>query len=392
VVHHTAGGNGYSSAQVPGIIRGIYYYHAVTLGWGDIGYNIVVDTYGRLWEGRAGGLTNPIVGGHAINWNASTFGISVLGDFTKIALPQASMNALAQGIAWKFRVHGVNPNGTVRVGNTTRPTIMGHLDVASTACPGNYIYSRMGELRTNVTNLMGAATAPTAKVALAPLATNATAASGLLGYDPNYLISDAVMYNSGTMNAAQVQSFLNEKGASCVKGSDGSACIKDARFNTPNRPATQFCPNASVGRNGQTAAQVIMNSAVGCGVNPQVLLTILQKEQGLITTTDPTKRKYERATGFACPDFQACDSSYSGFVHQVYSAASRLQQYRMQPNNFNYRVGGTYNMLYNPNSSCGTAQVTLKSAATAALYNYTPYVANQAALDAVAGAGDSCSA
>ena len=51
----------------------------------------------------------------------------------------------------------------------TRPTIAGHRDVASTACPGSYIYSRMGELRTNVTNLMGAATAPTAKVALAPL-------------------------------------------------------------------------------------------------------------------------------------------------------------------------------------------------------------------------------
>lgn len=403
VVHHTAGGNGYTAEQVPGIIRGIYYYHAVTLGWGDIGYNVLVDTYGRLWEGRAGGLSNAIVGGHALEWNSSTFGISVLGNFSLVQMPQASMDAMAKAIAWKFGIHNVSPTGSMSVGGVTKPAIIGHRDVASTECPGNYMYPRLGELRTQVGNLMSASTNPEAgkpEVAqpeaaanLAPYATNGTAANGLLGYDPNFLISDSVMYTpGGTMTTAQVQSFLNTQGASCVKGNDGSACLKNATFNTPNRPVTKFCANAYTGRNGESAAAVIANSAKACGVNAQVLLTILQKEQGLITTTDPTRRKYDQATGFGCPDFQECNPDYEGFVHQVYSAASQLQRYRLEPNSFTYRVGGTFQVAFNPNSSCGTAQVTIKSAATAALYNYTPYVANKAALDAVSGTGDSCSA
>ncbi|MGI5952113.1 MAG: N-acetylmuramoyl-L-alanine amidase [Brooklawnia sp.] len=403
VVHHTAGGNGYTAEQVPGIIRGIYYYHAVTLGWGDMGYNVLVDTYGRLWEGRAGGLSNAIVGGHALEWNSSTFGISVLGNFSLVQMPQASMDAMARAIAWKFGIHNVSPTGSMSVGGVTKPAIIGHRDVASTECPGNYMYPRLGELRTQVGNLMSASTNPEAgkpEVAqpeaaanLAPYATNGTAANGLLGYDPNFLISDSVMYTpGGTMTTAQVQSFLNTQGASCVKGNDGSPCLKNATFNTPNRPVTKFCANAYTGRTGESAAAVIANSAKACGVNAQVLLTILQKEQGLITTTDPTRRKYDQATGFGCPDFQECNTAYEGFVHQVYSAASQLQRYRLEPNSFTYRVGGTFQVAFNPSSSCGTAQVTMKSAATAALYNYTPYVANKAALDAVSGTGDSCSA
>nr|NLD41627.1 hypothetical protein [Actinomycetales bacterium] len=282
VVHHTAGTNGYSASQVPAILRGIYYYHSVTRAWGDIGYNLLADSYGRLWEGRAGGLSQPIIGAHATGWNSNTFGISVLGDFTQTALPEAAMNALSHAIAWKFLLHGVNPDGTMAVNGATRATIVGHRDVGNTVCPGDRIYSRIGELRSNVKSIIasgiytssstptptpspspsvpqdvvGATPAPVA----APFPVNPTAASGLQGYDPNRLMSDSVMYNPSTMNTASVQSFLDTRGSSCVQGSDGSSCLKNATFSTPNRAATAYCSQPYQGQANESVAAIIAKS------------------------------------------------------------------------------------------------------------------------------------
>ena len=62
-VHHTVDTNSYVASDVPAMIRGIYAYHAQTLGWGDIGYNFLIDRFGRTWEGRLGGMDRPGVGG-----------------------------------------------------------------------------------------------------------------------------------------------------------------------------------------------------------------------------------------------------------------------------------------------------------------------------------------
>lgn len=146
VVHHTAGANGYSAEQVPGIIRGVYAYHAVTRGWGDIGYNVLVDRFGRIWEGRAGGIERPIVGGHAIGANSTMFGLSVLGDYTKTTPSPESLDAVADLIAWKLALHGVVPTGTGHVNGAAYPAVIGHRDVSSTSCPGS-IYDSLGWLR-----------------------------------------------------------------------------------------------------------------------------------------------------------------------------------------------------------------------------------------------------
>ena len=74
VVHHTAGSNSYRLADVPGIIRGIWYYHVQSRGWCDIAYNFLVDRYGGIWEGRQGGVTEPIIGGHTYGYNTDTSG------------------------------------------------------------------------------------------------------------------------------------------------------------------------------------------------------------------------------------------------------------------------------------------------------------------------------
>ena len=68
-VHHTVNANGYSRAEVPGILRSIYAYHTQSLGWSDVGYNFLVDKFGRIWEGRAGGVDRPVVGAHTLGYN-----------------------------------------------------------------------------------------------------------------------------------------------------------------------------------------------------------------------------------------------------------------------------------------------------------------------------------
>ena len=86
-VHHTAGVNGYSEAEVPKILRGIYAYHVKGNGWSDIGYNFLVDRFGRLWEGRYGGMTRAVVGAHTGGFNVDSFAVSALGNYDKVAAP-----------------------------------------------------------------------------------------------------------------------------------------------------------------------------------------------------------------------------------------------------------------------------------------------------------------
>ncbi len=208
------------------------------------------------------------------------------------------------------------------------------------------------------------------------------------GFESGHIIDDSKMYGENiarSMSDADIQKFLNVKGARCVKGSDGSPCIKNAKFKTASVPASKLCPNKYEGSASDTAAQIIGKTARACNINPQVLLVLLQKEQGLISTKYPTARKYRAATGFGCPDTAACSAQYAGFPQQIYNAASQLQRYKMYPSHFNFRAGGTYNIQYHPSRSCGTKRVKIENAATAALYNYTPYVPNQAALDRIQG-------
>src|SRR5690606_21042795 len=85
------------------------------------------------------------------------------------------------------------------------------------------------------------------------------------------------------------------------------------------------------------------------------------------------------------------DTEYYGFANQVYLASWQFQAYRANPFSFNFRAGVTRNIQYHPNASCGTKSVYIQNAATAALYNYTPYTPNQAALDAGWDTGNACS-
>jgi len=153
VVHHTAGTNNYQPGDVPAILRGIQSFHQNSRGWNDIAYNFLIDKWGGVWEGRAGGIGRPIVGSHAAGFNTSTVGISLLGDFSSTEPTQAAVDATADVASWKLALAGVRPNGTTTVVGTsdnvfptgqtvTIPTIVGHSDVGTTDCPGrvrNYL-------------------------------------------------------------------------------------------------------------------------------------------------------------------------------------------------------------------------------------------------------------
>lgn len=226
-------------------------------------------------------------------------------------------------------------------------------------------------------------------------------------FNPGRIIDDAVFFNKSTMSASQIQSFLNSKVPTCdTNGSlDGRAaygtsrgypppytCLKDYRQNTSSiAPESGIC-SGYTGASNESAATIIYKVAQSCGINPQVLLVMLQKEQSLVTDDWPWSIQYQKAMGAFCPDTAPCDSGYAGFFKQMYYGANRLKVYTANPTSFNYRAGRNNTIYYHPDlSRCGSSNVYIQNQATANLYIYTPYRPNQAALNNLYGEGDSCS-
>ena len=215
----------------------------------------------------------------------------------------------------------------------------------------------------------------------------------LAGFSAGDIMSDAVFTDKSTMTEAQIQSFFNSKVKTCRGGSDQwgpIVCLKDFRVDSVNRPADAYCKGYT-GAKSETAARIIYRVAQSCNINPRVLIVMLQKEQSLVTHTWPSAWRYDKALGQGCPDDAACNPAYVGFFHQIYGAARQMQTY-MEGKYFTwYAPGKTWNLLYHPNRACGTSPVFIANKATSALYYYTPYQPNAAALRAGYGSGDSCS-
>jgi uncharacterized protein YgiM (DUF1202 family) len=151
IIHHTATSN----FQDPLVaIRSIYYYHAVTRGWGDIGYNYLVDWMGNVYEGRVGGEN--VIGGHAFQYARGSSGIGTLGDFSNQAETPEAEAGLVWITAWVGRA--LDPLGSADFHETPNlPTICAHRDVNSTECPGDFLYADLGEIRQQVAAVLGGA-------------------------------------------------------------------------------------------------------------------------------------------------------------------------------------------------------------------------------------------
>jgi hypothetical protein len=147
-VHHTVNANDYTRSQVPGILRGIYAYHTRSRGWSDVGYNFLVDRFGRIWEGRYGGVDRPVVGAHTLGFNDDAFAMSAIGNFDVRRPPQAMIQAYGALFAWKLSLHGVDPSSMKQfVTSRNFPAVNGHRDAGSTACPGRYLYAKLPRIR-----------------------------------------------------------------------------------------------------------------------------------------------------------------------------------------------------------------------------------------------------
>ncbi|WP_418969443.1 hemagglutinin [Alloscardovia omnicolens] len=207
-------------------------------------------------------------------------------------------------------------------------------------------------------------------------------------FDPGYIISDDQFFDSDSMTAAEIQSFLEEQGANCT----GELCLKNLNVAVSSQAADRECQAYTAPESGTaSAAQIIDASARACGISQKVLITILQKEQNLITKTSVTQEELDKALGLSCPDTQACDKNYAGFFKQVYGAAHRFKYYLNHESEYNYHAGALNSIQYSPNAACGANNVYIYNNATAVLYIYTPYQPNAAALAAGAGTGDECS-
>ena len=177
-VHHTAGSNDYSKSESAEIVRAIYAYHAQTLGWCDIGYNALVDKYGQIFEGRAGGLDRPVQGAHAGGFNENTVGVAMMGDYSTEAPSSETLDSVGKFLGWRLGNAGLDPHGETSMTSegtdftfvgkgqsVDLPVIFAHRDVGNTACPGDGAYAKMDEIRDiAAANLGGGSTAPAPSV------------------------------------------------------------------------------------------------------------------------------------------------------------------------------------------------------------------------------------
>lgn len=172
-VHHTASSNDYSPADVPGILNGIMAFHTAPeadggRGWCDIGYNFLVDRFGRIFEGRAGSVDTTVIGVHTGGFNSRTIGVAAIGNYAAVGPSAELLEGISRVIAWRFATFGIRAADSVQMvsgGGASKypegtvvlfPTIYGHRDAQLTTCPGQFLYDALGSIRGRVSALVDA--------------------------------------------------------------------------------------------------------------------------------------------------------------------------------------------------------------------------------------------
>jgi len=163
VVHHTVNANNYSEAEAPAMVLGICHYHRNGNGWDDIGYNALVDRFGNVYEGRAGGLRKAVVGAHAQGFNSQTTGVAVLGTYMTQRISKPAMRGLVRFLAWKLVRHNRTTKGKAKLRSGGGPAsrypkgklvrtkrIMGHRRLGLTACPGDLLNRQLKKVTQKV--------------------------------------------------------------------------------------------------------------------------------------------------------------------------------------------------------------------------------------------------
>jgi flagellar hook assembly protein FlgD len=166
VVHHTVNANNYTCAQAASIVRGIEVYHVKSNGWNDIGYNLLVDRCGQIYEGRYGGVDKNVIGAHSQGFNTGSVGVALIGTYDSTGPTAAERQALVSVLAWRLDVAHIDPLSTVTYasgGNAKFPAgtqvklraVSGHRDTYSTDCPGNALYGLLPAIAQQVAQTGG---------------------------------------------------------------------------------------------------------------------------------------------------------------------------------------------------------------------------------------------
>ena len=219
-------------------------------------------------------------------------------------------------------------------------------------------------------------------------------AAPVVGFLAGKIIDDSVFTNKSSMSVSQIQNFLNSKVPTCdtagaqiseYGGPDlnGDGKVQRWEWGQSKYNQSTFVCLRNYIDGGKSSAQIIFDAAQEFSINPQVLIVLLQKEQGLITDTWPLNVQYRSATGYGCPDTAACDSQYYGLTNQIRWAARMFRSImNASPGWYTPYVLGNNTIQFNPQSSCGSTVVNIQNRSTQALYNYTPYQPNAGALEA----------
>lgn len=269
-VHHTDNPNGYSRADVPSLLLGVFDYHRFVRGYFDVAYNFIIDAFGGIWEARAGGIDEPVVGAHAGAYNFESTGVAVLGTFMSVVPPPAAINALERLLAWKLALHGLPSLGKVRVevdpagafytpfrpgSHPLLPRVAGHRDGDITDCPGTAFYRRLPEIRPRIALLEGVPavlTLASASQAVAPA--TALALSGGLSLRTGSPIAGAPI---------EIQQLSNDRAttiATATTAADGSWA------------ATVAVERTAVLRALHPVAPAAASNVIGVGVLPILTL------------------------------------------------------------------------------------------------------------------------
>ncbi len=347
IIHHTATPN--DPKQDPAAtVRAVYYYHAVTRGWGDIGYNYLIDRLGNIYEGRKGG--EAVVGGHDYGFNEGSVGIALIGDFQAEPPTDAMMNALARLVAWVCDRYGIDPAGRSIFRDLDLPNIAGHRETKSTTCPGDQVQGRLPALREQVAEIIHRQ-APSVRFVL-PLADHPLSGVQRIEVQGGVATSDITLYLDGKPAKRIIGTSLDYEWDTTTVA-DGDHLLKAVAHNARGEEASQ--PLMVLVDNTPPQVTLLINNGAPYATQQTMTLTIEALDVGsgiaamqVSPGDDPAgapSQPYIRQLTLELGD-QPGPRTYSARVTDKAGLASRVS---------------VAQVFYDPNPPCGWTDASLSS-------------------------------